>query len=146
MHRKGVAMPLIGPVDPAKVDGEVKQIFEEIKERFAGNVPKLYRIAANNPEYLKALWAWRKAIANQTRLDRLSKELIILTVAVMNNCRACVDVHASIMKKDLGVDRETMLEIFSVIQAATAMTTMNNALGTALETDPAVLDILRDWQ
>lgn len=137
-------MSLIGPVDPAKADGEVKQIFEEVKERFAGNVPKLYRIIANNPDYLKAIWAWRKGVASQTRLDRLSKEIIVLTVAVMNNCRVGIDVHASIMKKDLGVDKETMLEILSVIQAAQAMTTMNNALGT--ETDPAVLDILKDWQ
>ena len=135
-------MALIPPVDEATVDPQTRQVFEEIREHF-GTVPTLYRIAARNPEYLRALWQFRKAVGEQKRLDRKTKEFIILTVAVMNNCRIGIDVHAAILKR-LGVDRETLLEALSLIHIATGMTTLNNALGTSLEPNPDVERMLQE--
>jgi len=68
--------------------GKVKAIYEEIKSQHGIDfVPNLYRAMASNPDYLEANWRRVKAImANEGKLDRLTKEIIAVAVSAVNAC------------------------------------------------------------
>ena len=69
--------------------GRVKVVYQEIKEQFGIDfVPNLYRVMAANPPYLEANWNKVKAVMfSSGKLDRLTKEIIAVTVSAVQGCR-----------------------------------------------------------
>jgi alkylhydroperoxidase family enzyme len=68
--------------------GEVKAIYQEIKQQFGIDfVPNLYRVMATNPAYLEANWRKVKAVMFASgKLDRLTKEIIAVAVSAVQGC------------------------------------------------------------
>jgi alkylhydroperoxidase family enzyme len=82
-------MASIRMVSEDEADGKVKAIYGEIKQQFGIDfVPNLYRVMATNPAYLEANWSKVKAVMFASgKLDRLTKEIIAVTVSAVQGCR-----------------------------------------------------------
>jgi alkylhydroperoxidase family enzyme len=78
-------MARIAPLELHDVDQEIRHICEEA-ERQAGTSasPRTY---AKNPAVLKALTAFRGALARESTLDPVLRELVRLKIAGLNACR-----------------------------------------------------------
>lgn len=68
--------------------GKVREVFDEIKSQLGIDfVPNLYRAMASKPGYLEANWNKVKAVMVEPgKLDRLTKEIIAVTVATLMGC------------------------------------------------------------
>ena len=78
-------MARIEPLGIHEVDDEVRHLCEEA-ERQAGTSAST-RTYAKNPTVLKALTAFRGALARESTLDPVLRELVRLKIAALNNCR-----------------------------------------------------------
>ena len=75
-------------VSEEEASGKVKDIYEEIKSKLGIDfVPNLYKVMASKPDYLEANWNKVKAVMIEPgKLDRLTKEMIALTVSAVMGC------------------------------------------------------------
>ncbi len=75
-------------ISDEEATGKVKEIFEEIKKTLGIDfVPNLYRAMAPIPEYLEAQWnKTRVTMQRSGKLDRLTREIIAVTVSAVNGC------------------------------------------------------------
>jgi alkylhydroperoxidase family enzyme len=78
-------MARIEPLGIHEVDDEIRHLCEEA-ERQAGTSAST-RTYAKNPAVLKALTAFRGALARESTLDPVLRELVRLKIAALNNCR-----------------------------------------------------------
>jgi alkylhydroperoxidase/carboxymuconolactone decarboxylase family protein YurZ len=87
-REKGIEMASIRLIGEDEATGKVKALYEEIKSQHGIDfVPNLYKAMAANPDYLEANWRRVKAImANEGKLDRLTKEIIAVAVSAVNAC------------------------------------------------------------
>jgi alkylhydroperoxidase family enzyme len=82
---KEAMMPRIAPRGIHEVDAEVRHICEEAERQSGTSVsPRTY---ARNPAVLKALTAFRGALAREGTLDPVLRELVRLKIAALNACR-----------------------------------------------------------
>ncbi len=81
-------MASITMVSEEEATGRVKDIYEEIKSQLGLSfVPNLYKVMAAKPSYLEANWNKVKAVMVQPgKLDRLTKEIIAVTVSAVLGC------------------------------------------------------------
>jgi alkylhydroperoxidase/carboxymuconolactone decarboxylase family protein YurZ len=82
-------MASIRMVPEGEAVGDVRAIYDEIEQQFGIDfVPNLYRVMATNPAYLAANWNKVKAIMFAPgKLDRLTKEIIAVTVSAVQGCK-----------------------------------------------------------
>ncbi len=68
--------------------GPVKAIYDDIKQTLGIDfVPNLYRVMAAKPSYLEVNWNKVKAVMVETgKLDRMTKEIIAVTVSAVLGC------------------------------------------------------------
>ena len=78
-------MARIEPLAIHDVDADLRPVCEE-SERQAGTSAST-RTYAKNPAVLKALVAFRAALAKESTLDPVLRELVRLKVADLNACR-----------------------------------------------------------
>jgi len=81
-------MAMIPLVQEDEAVGRVREIYDDIKSQLGVDfVPNLYKVMASDPDYLAANWERVKAIMIAPgSLDRLTKEVIALTVSSVNGC------------------------------------------------------------
>lgn len=81
-------MASIKMVSEEEATGKVKEIYEEIKAKLGISfVPNLYKVMAAKPGYLEATWNKVKTVMIEPgKLDRLTKEMIALTVSAVMGC------------------------------------------------------------
>jgi alkylhydroperoxidase/carboxymuconolactone decarboxylase family protein YurZ len=81
-------MAAIRMIPEDEATGRVKEIYEDIKQTLGiGFVPNLYRVMAAKPGYLEANWNKVKAVMVEPgRLDRMTKEIIAVTVSAVLGC------------------------------------------------------------
>lgn len=81
-------MASIKMVSEEEATGKVKEIYEEIKAKLGISfVPNLYKVMAAKPGYLETTWNKVKTVMIEPgKLDRLSKEMIALTVSAVMGC------------------------------------------------------------
>ena len=81
-------MASIKMISEEEATGKVKNIYEEIRSKLGIDfVPNLYKVMASNPDYLEANWNKVKAVMIEPgKLDRLTKEMIALTVSAVMGC------------------------------------------------------------
>ena len=74
--------------------GKAKRILAEIKAAF-GLVPNFFKAqAAVDPDWLELNWSRvSKIMLTPGALDRKTKELIALTVSLVNHCEYCSQAH-----------------------------------------------------
>ncbi len=108
---------------------EAKAVFEDIRKTrntdFVGNT---WRAQANNPKALKRNWQKAKEVMRPGSLDPVTKELIYLTVSIMNNCEYCIHSH-SYFARQKGMTEEQYNEMLDIIGLATE----GNRLMTAMQ-------------
>jgi alkylhydroperoxidase family enzyme len=73
------------PLGIHEVDAEVRHICEEAERQSGTSLsPRTY---ARNPGVLKALTAFRAALARESTLDPVLRELVRLKIAALNACQ-----------------------------------------------------------
>lgn len=112
----------------AEASPAAREVFDDIrKTRKTDFVNNAWRAQANHPDILKRNWEKAKATMAPGALDALTKEMIYLTVSIMNNCEYCVHSH-SFFARQKGMTEEQYGELLSVIGLAVE----NNALMNAM--------------
>ncbi len=96
-------MPWIGIVDEDEARGDVKEVYDSVKEAF-GRLSPAFTIMSLNPRYLRPMWELHSNIMAEGRLSRLEKEAIALTVSSINGCGYCVWAHSNRLRS-LRMDR-----------------------------------------
>lgn len=108
---------------------EAQEVFEDIRKTrntdFVGNA---WRAQANNPKSLKRFWEKAKEIMGpDSSLDPVTKEMIYLTVSIMNNCEYCIHSH-SYFARQKGLTEEQYNEMLDIIGLATEGNRMMTAM------------------
>ena len=82
-------MATVRLVSEDEAEGRVKEIYDEIKGSLGIDfVPNLYRAMAGKPSFLEANWRKVRAVmAEPGRLDRMTKEIIAVSVSAVMGCR-----------------------------------------------------------
>ncbi len=85
-------MATIRFVDPEKVTGRTKEIFDAVLRREekvfgATTVSNIWRCMGHAPEYLEANWNRSRALMQRGRFSPLQRELIATAVSIANHCR-----------------------------------------------------------
>lgn len=82
-------MASIKMVPESEATGDVEAIYAEIRQQFRIDfVPNLYKVMAPNPGYLAANWTKVKAVMFAPgKLDRLTKEIIAVSVSAVQGCK-----------------------------------------------------------
>ena len=85
-------MTTIRLVDPEKVTGRTKEIFDAVLRREekvfgATTVSNIWRCMGHVPEYLEANWNRSRALMQRGRFTPLQRELIATAVSIANHCR-----------------------------------------------------------
>jgi len=106
-----------------------KEVFDDIREtRNSDFVNNAWRAMANHPDLLKRNWENAKAIMGSGALDAATKEMIYLTVSIMNNCEYCIHSHTHFARQK-GMTQEQYNEMLDIIGLATE----NNRWMTAMQ-------------
>jgi len=87
-------------------------VLSEIGERL-GVVPKVYRVMALDPAYLKITWNREKGLMYEGVIDTFTKRMIALTVLAKVMARELLSVRWSIAKRD-GASLEQLFEALHV--------------------------------
>ena len=101
--------------------GKAKEVYDDIKANL-GMVPNLFKAqAAVCPEWLEINWKRVKCIFLKQRvLDRKTKELIAITVSLLNDCDYCLATHES-MAIESGITEKEINETKVVIELLTSL-------------------------
>jgi len=108
--------------------GKVKQVYDEIQEAF-GMVPNFFKAqAAVNPEWLELNWQRQKLIMlTEGGLDRKTKEIIALTVSMVNQCEYCLLAHES-MARMFGATQKEINEVKMVVELFSSFNVIADSL------------------
>lgn len=80
-------MAIIEGISEKDATGVAKEVFDAMKAaRGWDEVPAIWRVMAKKPEYLKANWERYQAIMMGGVLEPKVKEMIALTVSMVNRC------------------------------------------------------------
>ena len=80
-------MSLFATVEEKDATGKVKEIYDEIKAaKKIDFVPNFWKALSINPDNLEAVWKKLQVTMKPGKLDLLTKEIIALSVSIVNNC------------------------------------------------------------
>jgi uncharacterized peroxidase-related enzyme len=116
--------------------GKAKDIYKEIKEAF-GMVPNLFKAqAAVDPVWLELNWKREKTIMLETRaLDRKTKELIAMTVSLVNGCEYCSLAHEA-MAQMVGATTQEIVEAKEVVELFSSFNAIADSLRVPCDITP----------
>lgn len=83
-----------------------RQTMATFAERSGGTVPEAVARLANSPELLNGFLAMSESFERCT-LDPLAREVVIMVVAVRNDCHLCIAVHTGKLRR-IGADAELL--------------------------------------
>lgn len=111
---KGIQM--IQLLSEEQATGKAKEVYEDIKQTF-GMVPNLFKVmGAADPDWLAMNWQREKAIMIEDGpLDRKTRELIAMSVSIINNCEYCSLAHEA-MAGSLGTSKAEINHAKQVIE------------------------------
>jgi AhpD family alkylhydroperoxidase len=126
-------MPTVRLLTDAEASPEARAVFEDIRRtRKSDFVNNAWRAQANHPTMLKRNWEHAKATMAPGALDALTKELIYLTVSIMNNCDYCIHSH-SFFARQKGLSEAQYGELLAVIGLATEGNRMMTAMAVPVD-------------
>lgn len=119
-----------------KATGKAKEILEEIKAAF-GMVPNFFQAqAAVDPDWLESNWNREKMIMlSEGALDRKTKELIALTVSLVNRCQYCSLAHET-MAMMVGATEQEINEAKKVIELFASFNSIADSLRIPCDLTP----------
>ena len=110
---------------------EALAVFNDIRaKRNTDYVNNFWRVLANDPALLKAIWARLQHVMAPGALDPLTKELIYVAVSATNGCSYCVHSHTAAARAK-GMTEAQHGELMAVI----AMASQTNALATVMQVE-----------
>ncbi|MEN8614901.1 carboxymuconolactone decarboxylase family protein [Dehalogenimonas sp. THU2] len=111
-------------------------ILEEIRQTF-GMVPNFFQAQADaDPEWLALNWSREKAIMlSPGALDRKTKELIALTVSLVNRCQYCSLAHET-MALMTGATRKEIVELKKVVELFSSFNAIADSLQIPCDITP----------
>jgi hypothetical protein len=128
--------PLLAPVEETDPRDEVRALFAEVREFYAGAVPLPLRVVARDPGYAADLWAAvRRAFADNT-LPRRFKEALAFAVSLTTRSEFGTAFHLGEMRR-LGVGERGVMEVIGVTQMFSSYT----KIADTLQLDPDMGDI-----
>lgn len=86
---------------------------KKYQELTQGINSQLAKIRKDLPEVMAGFAALGAAASKEGALDKKSKELIAMALAVANHCQGCIGFHAQTLVK-LKVSREELMETLSM--------------------------------
>lgn len=105
-------VPYVGEADAT---GVVREIFDDIRETFRlPMVPKMFRVMAHHPAYLKASWERVKVVMGPGLIDRKTNEMIAVAVSAANGCDYCVSAHTAALRA-MGSNDQELVELMAVV-------------------------------
>ena len=118
-------------VDDSIAEGKVRLIYDDIKKTLGIDfIPNMYKAMALNPDYLELTWNRVQAIMNKEgKLDKNTKDIVALTVSIMNGSRYCIDVYNDAVANH-GLDDEAITEIYAIIDIYSGLNNFNIAQQT----------------
>jgi alkylhydroperoxidase/carboxymuconolactone decarboxylase family protein YurZ len=120
----------ITPVAEDAADGQVKEVFEEIRATLqVSEVPLFYRIIAHIPLYLETTWRRvRFALLEDGALETRTKWMAALAVSASNNNRPMI-VESTERLKELGTSDTQLAELMAVVDVVNGMNKTFKAAG-----------------
>ena len=124
-------------IEESEATGKVKDIYEEIKTTLGISfIPNMYKVMANNPDYLDTTWNKVQAImTKQGKLDSKTKDIVALTVSIMSGCDYCIGVYNDTVR-NAGLDDESLTELYAIIDTYTGLSRFNIAMQTKPDEKP----------
>jgi AhpD family alkylhydroperoxidase len=127
-------MALFRTVSDEEATGKVREVFDDIKAvKGIDFIPNFWQALAINPDHLEATWQKLKVVMKPGKLDRLTKEIIALSVSIANNCVYWIHSHSAAVKR-LGLDNDGISEIAAVVDVFCG----TNRLADAYQVEPDV--------
>jgi uncharacterized peroxidase-related enzyme len=99
----GAAAGRVEIVREADAGGEVAELYDELRERFLGFVPDVFKLVSTRPDLLGLFVAGHRTMFEGGVLPPEAKEVIALTVARVASCQYCATAHDAILRL-LGTD------------------------------------------
>ncbi|MEH6631131.1 MAG: carboxymuconolactone decarboxylase family protein [Halopseudomonas aestusnigri] len=131
-------MSTVLPPESPESDPRVKAVFDDIRAtRQSDFINNIWRYLAFDTDLLEHTWEEVKAVmATPSDLDPLTKELLYLSVSIINNCNYCVHSHTAGAKAK-GMTQAQHAEVLKIV----ALASKTNQLAPALQvpTDPEFL-------
>ncbi len=112
-----------------QLSAEARAVFDDIRTtrntHFIGNT---WRAQANNAKAMKRFWERAKEVMGPgDGLDPLTKEMIYLTVSIINNCEYCIHSHTQFARQK-GMTDEQYYAMLDVIGLASEGNLLMNAM------------------
>jgi AhpD family alkylhydroperoxidase len=118
-------MPTLKLITEQETQGEIKVLFEQVKQMSGGQVPLTFQAMANHPEYMKLVIQKMQVVMGSQEIDKNTKLTIALAVSIMNNCEMCITMYTQQLKSAGFTDKQ-IVEIISVIDLVGSMNHFNN--------------------
>ena len=110
-----------------------RAVFDDIRAtRNTDFINNAWRALANDPVALKRTWDKAKDVMAPGALDALTKELIYLTVSIMNSCDYCIHSHTAFARAK-GMTQEQHNELLRVIGLATELNRTMTAMAVPVD-------------
>ncbi|MGK7371094.1 MAG: peroxidase-related enzyme [Candidatus Halalkalibacterium sp. M3_1C_030] len=82
-------MPFIEVIQPEEAEGELKKIYEELKEK-RGKLAEVHKIQSLNPESItRHMDLYMTLLFGKSPLKRYRREMMAVVVSAANNCEYC---------------------------------------------------------
>ncbi len=105
--------PIFELIQEEDASPDVRQTYQDIKARYGGRLPDIYKAFAHDPEYLASINQDMQRVLEPRKVDAKTKEVIAFVVAAMNGCDFCLHAHAIGLRRH-GFDDEAIAEILGV--------------------------------
>lgn len=118
-------------LDDESASPRARAVFDEIrKKRHTDYVNNFWRVLANDPDLLKAVWERLQVVMAPGALTPVMKEMIYVAVSTANGCDYCIASHTAAAKAK-GMTEAQYGELLAVI----GMASQTNALARALQVE-----------
>jgi AhpD family alkylhydroperoxidase len=112
----------------AEASPAARAVFDDIRaNRKTDFVNNAWRAQANDPVALARTWEKAKVVMAPGAIDAVTKEMIYLTVSIMNNCEYCIHSHTHFGRAK-GMTEAQYKELLQVIGLATEGNRMMTAM------------------
>lgn len=120
----------------ADATGKAKVVLDDIQGTF-GMVPNFFKAqAAVDPDWLETNWNREKSIMlSDSALDRKTRELIAVTVSLVNKCEYCTLAHEA-MAMMAGATEEEINDVKKVVELFSSFNSIADTLRVPLDIMP----------
>ena len=136
-------VPTLELLSEGEVSGEVRQIFDEIKDFFNVDfVPQMYRALAHDPKRLRQVFDMQKELYEcKLGIDPKIFEILGLAVATTRSCPYCINYHTTLLKA-MGMSDAEIEALVSLIGLSNDLVTYTIGLQLTPDITPELAERL----